>query len=283
MILVADSGSTKTDWRIIFPFGDVVGFESKGLNPYFNTQEEYARVLTNSFPAGVNSREVTHVFFYGSGCAAEELGQVARMGLSLFFAGAEVLVLSDSVGAARSLFADNKGISIILGTGTNVAYYDGTSVTSLSPSLGYVLGDEASGASMGRVILSDYFYKRMPEFLRQRLELDYGITLTSVLKRIYSEPLPNQFLASFVPFLVQNKGTEYVQQLVSGAFNALFDAHLIHYASMGLPYGVVGSVGCLFESEFRNTVAQKGLLVGPFLRYPIDSLVQYHSRGEVGN
>ncbi|MBN1988587.1 MAG: hypothetical protein JW783_04265 [Bacteroidales bacterium] len=277
MIVVADSGSTKTDWRVLFPSGEVLCFESKGLNPYFNPSHEYVKALSSNFPQAVNPSHVTHVFFYGAGCAAEELGAVARQGLSLFFCCAEVLVLSDSIGAARSLFADSEGISIILGTGTNVAYYNGKSVVSYSPSLGYVLGDEASGASMGRVVLTDYFYKRMPESLSVALENGYGITLTSVLKRIYSEPLPNQFLASFVPFLVENRESEYVQQLVATAFSALYYAHLAHYASMGLPYGIVGSVGCLFAQEFMSLATEKGFAVGPIVRYPINNLLAYHS------
>lgn len=277
MILIADSGLTKTDWRLVLNDNSVISFETKGLSPFFCSDEDYRTALQTSFPKDVDPSNVSHLFFYGSGCAGEEKGQKAQNALKSIFTEADVKVFSDLLGAARSLFADGKGVIAILGTGSNIAFYDGIKVIHRTPSLGFVLGDEGSGAFIGKQLLQSYFYSLMPLALSERFKSQFNIELSVVLDKVYAQPKPSAYLASFVPFVKENINEVFIQQLVYSVFDSLYEKHLKVIPELNLyGLGVIGSIGSVFKDVLLKIANDKGFEVKGFSQYPIEALTKYH-------
>ncbi len=277
MILIADSGLTKTDWRLVVDKNNIVSFETKGLSPFFCSDEDYRTALNGSFPKDIAPSNVSHLFFYGSGCAGEEKGQKAQNALKSIFIGADVKVFSDLLGAARSLFADGKGVIAILGTGSNIAFYDGERVIHHTPSLGFILGDEGSGAYIGKQLLQSYFYGLMPADLSDKFRLQCNVDLSVVLDKVYAQPKPSAYLASFVPFVKDNLNEVFMQQLVYSVFDALYEKHLKVIPELNTHgLGVIGSIGSVFKDILLKVASSKVFEVKGFSQYPIESLTKYH-------
>ena len=277
MIVVADSGATKTDWRIIMEDFSSASFETVGLSPYFNTELDFNDALTHGFPKELNPNEVSKVFFYGAGCGTQERGSRVESYLHSFFPAAEIFAWSDALGAAHALLHNDQGIIVILGTGSNISYYDGAKLEAKTPSLGFILGDEGSGANMGRLLLRDFFYGRMDSVLGKRLSSIYDMDLAHVLNMIYDSPKPSAYLASFVPFLLNNVENPYISDLITRSFEEMYQLHLSCYPNIrSIKIGVTGSVGCLFSSILDGVASQHGFKVYKYVRYPISSLVDYH-------
>lgn len=278
MIVVADSGATKTDWRIIN--GDsILNFETIGLSPYFNSEADFLSALTHNFPKGIDSNNVREVYFYGSGCGVQERGEMVANFLRMFYSNALVSAQSDALGAAHALFGDNPGVVIILGTGSNITFFNGKTLESKTPSLGYALGDEGSGAFMGRLLLRSHLYGYLPKELSAKLGEKYNIELSHILNMTYTSPRPSAYLASFVPFLVENLKHPSIAAIVEESMEMMYRHHLSVFNNLSeLSVGVIGSVGCLFREQLDELALRKGFKVAEYLRYPIDSLVKYHSQ-----
>ncbi len=282
MIVIADSGLTKTDWRLVLPDKRIISFETKGLSPFFCNDEDYYNALLSAFPSHLDPSMVKKVFFYGSGCAGEEKGYKAQQALQSFFGKAHIHAFSDLLAAARSLFGDNKGVIAILGTGSNIAYYDGCSVVHRTPSLGFILGDEGSGAYIGRKLIQAYFYGLLPADLAESFKKRFNVELSQVLDRVYSQQKPSAYLASFVPFVKENMDNEFLRQLVYNIFERLFEIHLRVLPELkeyGL--GVVGSVGFVFKDVLEKIAEDNEFELKGFSQYPVESLVNYHITREV--
>jgi len=217
------------------------------------------------------------VFFYGSGCAGEEKGYKAQRALQSFFVNAQVFAYSDLLAAARSLFSDGKGVIAILGTGSNVAFYDGEQVIHRTPSLGFVLGDEGSGAFIGKQLVQSYFYGKMPIELSEPFNKQFDLDLSHVLDNVYAQAKPSAYLASFVPFVNENIHHEFMNQLVYSVFENLYEKHLKVIPELNTyGLGVVGSVGTVFKDILQRVADDKGFVIKKFIRYPAESLVNYH-------
>jgi glucosamine kinase len=279
MIVIADSGASKTDWRIILASNEVIPFSTIGLNPYFTGVDIYFSVLLDSFPKNIAPLQVKQVFFYGAGCSSYEMAQVAAQGLGTFFANAKVDVQSDALAAARSAFGTASGIVLILGTGSNIGFYNGEKIINYSPSLGYILGDEGSGAYLGKLLLTMYLYDELPADLAKLLENKYKVTLSTVLKSVYSEPFPGKYLASFVPFIYENKEHKIVNGILKSAFEEMFEKHIKRIPNFSnFPIGVVGSVGTLFIETITKIVNERGGTIEKAIQYPIEELVRFHQK-----
>lgn len=277
MIVIADSGLTKTDWRLVLSDKRILSFETKGLSPFFCNEEDYYNALNSSFPSDIDPLKVKKVFFYGSGCAGEEKGYKAQQALQLFFKNAQTQAYSDLLAAARSLFGDDKGVIAILGTGSNIAYYDGINIIHRTPSLGFILGDEGSGAFIGRQLLQSYFYGQLPTELSALLKKNYDVDLSHVLDKVYSQQKPSAYLASFVPFVKENVDNEYINLLVYRVFEKLYDMHLRVIPELEIyGLGIVGSVGFIFKDILIRLSKEKGFEIKGFTQYPVESLVNYH-------
>ncbi|HPE18165.1 MAG TPA: hypothetical protein PLM76_05965 [Tenuifilaceae bacterium] len=277
MILIADSGSTKTQWRLIPNQSDHIDFLSAGLNPYFSERDDFEREILGSFPRSFSVYEVEKVWFYGAGCGTKEKQDVVKLYLSKIFENAGIEVSTDILAAARALFQNNAGFAVILGTGSNVAYYNGTSIIQKTPSLGYALGDEGSGANMGNRLIKRWLYHQLPQQLEGELEKFCSLSVAQILSKIYSQKSPSQFLASFVPFLKENIGYTEVQSIVREAFRELVRNHLLCYRGFpNEPVGVIGSVGYIFQDFFEDELKQAGGVTSKFLQYPMNELATFH-------
>lgn len=278
MIIIADSGATKTDWRVLEGENEV-HFETTGLSPFFNNNDNFQQALNSGFPSNMDAANVEEVFFYGSGCALEERGQMVETYLKNFFTNAKTHAYSDALGAAKALFGDNSGVVVILGTGCNVTFYDGKELKAQTPSLGYALGDEGSGAYIGRLLLRKYLYHLLPNDVCKLLEQQYDVSLSTILDSMYVKAKPSAYLASFVPFVVQHRNHHAVIQIVDEAFNDLYRYHLSAFSNLAeLKIGVIGSVGHIFSDRLNALAAKNGFSISQYLQYPILKLVEYHRK-----
>ncbi len=264
-ILIADSGSTKTDWRL---GGRPV--ETVGINPVRDSEEQVQDVLS-SLP----DADIEEVFFYGAGCIPPFKEKVERA-LASKFPRAAVHVESDMLGAARALCGRERGIACILGTGSNSCLYDGEGIVENVPPLGYILGDEGSGAVLGRILVGDLLKGMLDASLKERFLSSFQLTQEALLDKVYRQPMPNRFLAGLVPFIIENKAEQSVHRLVTGEFRRFFVRNVAKYRLADLDVSFVGGIAHSFSDELREAAAQEGFRVGTILRSPIDRLEAYH-------
>jgi N-acetylglucosamine kinase-like BadF-type ATPase len=279
MILVADSGSTKTDWRLIDDAGNNQSFKCSGFNPFFHSSAQIADEIEATFVSKIESNQVTEIFYYGAGCSNEERCTVVRTGIQENFPNARIHVEHDLLGAARALCGDEPGIATILGTGSNSCYYDGREIKENRASLGYILGDEGSGAYIGKKFLQAYLNKELPKELAHVFFSEYKLDKDAILKSVYSEPNANRFMASFTLFVFQHFHHPFLHKLVSGAFADFFDHHVCKYELYReLKLHCTGSVGYYFSSILKSVANTKGVVVGKIIETPITALALYHAK-----
>ncbi len=275
-ILVADSGSTKTDWRLLLPNKQIVQLESVGLNPNFIDDAEIKTVLQSTFNQE-QSDMVLRVYFYGAGCGNKQ--NIARLGkiLQEVFFNSTVEVASDMLGAARALCGHNQGMAAILGTGMNTCFYDGSQISIQPISLGYILGDEGSGAYLGKVLIRAFLRNELPETIRLNFEKRFQLDPSQIISAIYREPLPNKFLAKFAKFIYQNLKQEYAQELVINAFRFFFKEHITRYPNYKQhPLHLTGSVAFYFSNLLRRVASDEGIIIGSIIEKPIAAIAIYH-------
>jgi len=278
MKLIADSGSTKTSWKLIDPSGQTKDFKTAGLNPFFRTEEEIFQELEKDLLPGTGT-DIGQIYFYGAGVINAEKGDIVCRALSRLYPHATIIEAhSDVLCAARALFGHKQGIACILGTGSNACLFDGEKVTQGISPLGFILGDEGSGAVMGRKLLGDYFKEVMPAPLRDEFTKQFNLTREEAQNRVYRSEKPNQFLAQFVPFLSEHKNSAYCQGLVQQSFMEFFERNvtkLPKYSSY--PIGFSGSVAWYFSHILENTASYFGFEKIIIIKDPIDGLEKYYS------
>jgi N-acetylglucosamine kinase-like BadF-type ATPase len=278
MKLVADSGSTKTQWTLFSPDMEKKEFLTAGINPYYQSQEEIADFLSNNLKfTDEEYTTVSEIYFYGAGCADEIKNEVVRGALCRFFPNAAIEVQSDLLGAARALFGHNPGIACILGTGSNSCYYDGEIIVKNITPLGFILGDEGSGAVLGRQLIADYMKRMMPLDVSDLFYERFHIDRTKIMESVYRRPFPNRFMASFAPFVSMHREHPYIQQLILDGFDAFFRRNVMQYDYQSLPAGFIGSVGNCFQRELTTVASRYGIRITEIHKSPIDGLITYHS------
>lgn len=279
MILIADSGSTKTEWVALDPDSSTVKarVQTRGLNPFFVTAEEIVSEVQEKVCPMVEGYSFEHIYFYGSG-AREEKHSMIRQAINEAIAGG-VTVKTDMLGAARAACGSEPGIACILGTGANSCYYDGEDIRENIPPMGYILGDEGSGTMLGKHLVADVCKGLLPEALRAAFAQSYpDVDTAMVLRRVYNEPQPNRFLASFAPFIREHIDHPYMHDMVQGAFQAFFRRNVKLYSSAeGSTVHFVGSIAKAFEAVLREAGHQEGLEVGSVLKTPMEGLIVYHT------
>ena len=277
MRLIADSGSTKTSWKLIDGSGHVKNIKTSGLNPYSQPEEsifqEVEKVLFPETGTGIQE-----IYFYGAGIVNAEKGDIIRRALNRIYPEAIVETHSDVLGAARALFGDQAGIACILGTGSNACLYDGKQIIHGISPLGFILGDEGSGSVMGRKLLGDYFKEVMPSRLRDEFGKQFGITREEALNSVYRTEKPNQFLAQFVPFLSEHSNSAYCQEFVQHNFMEFFERNVSKLPDYTkYPIGFIGSVAFYFSQILNNTASYFGYEETTIIKEPIDGLEKYYS------
>ncbi len=277
MILIADSGSSKTDWSLLAPDNEIRNFQTIGMNPYFIDSEGIENELEKNLLPYVNNQLVSKVFFYGSGCSSLQKKDVIRESLEGFFRYADVEVEHDLLAAARALCGKNYGIACILGTGSNSCLYDGNTILENVPSLGYFFGDEGSGAYLGKVLINAYLRDELPTDLKQLFEARYQYRFDYILNAIYKQAFPNRFLASFSIFLSEQISHPYIYQLVFDAFDKFFYYQISHYSDFkDYSLNCTGSIGYRYKDVLLKVAEKWEVKVGEVCKTPMQGLINYH-------
>jgi len=276
MKLIADSGSTKTSWKLIVNSGEVKNIKTSGLNPYSQSEESICQEVEKVLLPETGT-DIQEIYFYGAGIINAEKGDIIRKALNRIYPEANIETHSDVLGAARALFGDQPGIACILGTGSNACLYDGKQITHGISPLGFILGDEGSGAVMGRKLLGDYFKEVMPPRLREEFTKRFELTREEALNRVYRTEKPNQFLAQFVPFLSEHANSAYCQEFVQHNFMEFFERNVSKLPDYTkYPIGFIGSVAFHFSQILNNTASYFGFEEIAIIKEPIDGLEKYY-------
>jgi glucosamine kinase len=275
MILVADSGSSKTDWMAYSP-NQTLTFSTQGINPYFVNAFDVVKILTKNKDLSAYASTVKEVYFFGSGCSSPDKHEIISNGLSTFFTKAFISVDHDLIGSAYATCGDKKGLTCILGTGSNISYYDGHEVHDGKHGLGYVLGDEGSGTYFGRKVLVSYLYGTMPEDLRAIFAKTFDADKATVITNIYQKPFPNSYLATFSRFMIAHKSHSFIQKILKDGFQEFIDTNVKDYkAYKTLDCNFVGSIAYYYQDELKAVFAENGIKVGKILQKPIEGIFEY--------
>ncbi len=278
-ILIADAGATKVEWALITESGDSVArLDSDGINALMASAETAGAILSTVKKQILDSPLPDRIFYYGAGCATPEIcGKMKKLILECW-PDAQVEVTSDLLGAARALFGKNPGIACILGTGSNSCLYDGKEIAGNVPSLGFILGDEGSGAALGKRLLGDAFKGRIPALIRERLLNAYNLTLPDILDKLYRQPAPNKFLASFVPFIKENIWNPYIFSLVLKELTKFIRRNVALYpGAHSLPVSFTGSIAYHFSDILNEAVSSQGYSIAKIEARPMEGLIKYHA------
>ncbi len=278
MVLVADSGSTKTTWCIIKR--DLKIFETcqtSGINPFLQSPGDISGTLRTEF--SLSRGPFDAIYFYGAGCANPEKNEKVSKPLRELFATDNIFVFSDLMAAARSLCGDNPGIAAILGTGSNSCYYDGKDICKHVPPLGYILGDEGSGTVLGRKLLSDILKNQLPDKLCRAFFNKYKISPEEILDRIYRQPFPNRFMAQFTHFIAVHIENKSLYKLVKESFSEFLNRNVRQFPEAAhLPLNFTGSIGWYFRNVLEDAVVSSGFTTGVITREPMEGLLEYHKK-----
>ncbi|MES2518454.1 MAG: N-acetylglucosamine kinase [Bacteroidota bacterium] len=278
MKLIAESGSTKTDWRLIAKDGQISQCKTIGLNPYYQDQHSISEELLKNLLPYVKE-EVSEVYYYGTGVTNDEKAEVLRQAIRQVFPAAQhIEAHTDMLAAARALCGHEAGIACILGTGSNSCFYDGDKISFQIPPLGFWLGDEGSGGHLGKQLILSYLHKEMPEDLRAKFEKRFGvIDRLTIIENGYQKPFPNRYFASFSKFLFDSRQNPFAYQLVSDSFGLFFEKYLLKYPDVQ-QYKVhfTGSVAFYYSDILRRVANDKGCTLGVIMESPIAGLTLFH-------
>jgi len=280
MRIIADSGSTKTEWRIIDVDGNISQARSNGINPYYQNAETIEKEIANGLKEYLNE-SISSIHFYGAGCSSEPNIKKVKDGFLSFFPEAVIDINHDLLAAAHALCGHEKGIACILGTGANSCLYDGKSIIKNIPSLGYVLGDEGSGNYLGKKLLFDFCRNNMPENIKAKLIKRFALNVDDIQSNIYQKEIPARYLASFSKFIFQHIKEPYLYQLTYDAISLFFENHVLKYENAdNLPVHFTGSVAFYYGNIVRKIAAEKTILVKHIIESPIAGLTLYYRIGK---
>ncbi|WP_288207182.1 ATPase [uncultured Parabacteroides sp.] len=277
MILIADSGSTKTDWCVIERGKPALRFQTRGMNPFFQTEEEIGKEIETGLLPALKDLIPSAVYFYGAGCAFPEKNEMIRRSVNRYLP-VPVEVGSDLLAAARALCGDEPGIACILGTGSNSCYYDGKEIIKNVSPLGFILGDEGSGAVLGKLLIGDVLKNQLPPALKEQFLTQYGLTPASIMDKVYRQPFPNRFLAGLSPFIREHLDEPAIWELVTRSFLAFFTRNVKQYDCFELPVHLVGSVAWYYQDILKDIAFDLGLHLGAIAQSPMEGLIAYHGK-----
>lgn len=273
-ILIADSGSTKTDWAVVADGNIVKRITTFGLNPYHLDGQDMANVIGDQVKGQIDE-SISDIYFYGSGVTEEKRTTMKEMLSEIFANATNVEAESDMLGAARSMLGRTEGIACILGTGANSCHYDGKAIVANTPAMGYILGDEGSGACIGKHLVNAIYKNPKLSDLKIEFEQTYGITLPTIIERVYRQPRANAFLASLAPFAKEHIGNETLRDMVTCDFANFFTRNLSTYPK-GLPVCLIGSIAYHFATQLRQAAKSSGYDIAAIAQSPMDGLINYH-------
>ena len=276
--LIADSGSTKTDWRLAEANGETHHIQTDGLNPYYQTTAQMVATLQAQLLPELKSGAVTKAFFYGTGCTGPAVNDTVANSLRTVLPDLQQIeVNSDMLGAARAAAGRQAGIVCILGTGSNACCYDGERITRGIQSLGFWLGDEGSGGYLGKTLVRRFFQQRLPAELHDAFQTRYELDRLMLLDHAYKKPFPNRYFAAFTPFLADYLSHPYIATVVTDAFVEFLEIYVKRFPEAETwPVHFVGSIAHYFAPMLRQSIQQTGLTMGTVFKAPVERLVQFH-------
>ena len=277
MMLIADSGSTKTDWCVILDNTPIKRIGTKGLNPFFQSEEEIQQELTHSLLPQLPEGTIDSVYFYGAGCTPEKAPTLRRAIADSLPVVGNIKAYSDMLAAARGLCGREAGITCILGTGSNSCFYDGKEIVNHISPLGFILGDEGSGAVLGKLLVGDILKNQLSPAIKEVFLKQFDLTVPEILDRVYRQPFPNRFLASLSPFIAQHLEEPGIRQLVLGSFIAFLRRNVMQYDYTQYPAHFIGSVAHCYKEILQEAAQETGIRIGKILQSPMEGLIQYHS------
>ena len=279
MFLIADSGSTKTDWCLCNEGTIIKSIQTQGINPYHQQEEAIEQVLHEELlpelPNNLSSDTLT-ITFYGAGCANDTACNRVKEAISKVLGATDITIHSDLLGAARALCGHEEGIACVLGTGSNSCLYNGKEIIANTPPLGYILGDEGSSAVLGRRLVGDCLKNQLPDAICDEFFAEYGLTQESILERVYRQPLANRFLASLTPFLSKHREVPEIHELLIESFTDFFVRNVKQYRRPWLAIHFIGSIANAFSSELKEAAESLGMKLGTIIQSPMKGLVEYH-------
>ena len=279
MILIVDSGSTKTDWIAVDRKGNTLfSTQTLGLNPQVLSSAILKERIINNFELYQHRDEVSHLFFYGAGCGVDSPQRRIRMVFQEIFTHSEFIIKEDTYAAVYAAAEiGKKSIVCILGTGSNCTYFDGEDIEQRVTSLGYVLMDEASGNFYGKQLIRSYYFKTMSEDLASEFEREYDLSPDTIKENIYRRENPNTYLATFSRFLIKHKENEVFQQIIANGLERFINHQILQFKNAKeVPIHFIGSIAFFLEEEIKKALELKGLTMGRIVQRPIDELVNYH-------
>jgi N-acetylglucosamine kinase-like BadF-type ATPase len=276
MKLIGDSGSTKTDWRLINQNEIIKQFSCKGLNPHFHSKESIADELRKTFDDELIT-QVSEIHFYGAGCSSTEKKAIVNSGFKNVFTNSRVNIYHDLLGAARACCGKNNGLAGILGTGSNCCLYDGNDITMEFKSGGYIIGDEGGGVDIGRKVIKAIIEEAMPSELQVKFERQYKISYDEILNALYKQEYPNRFLAGFSQFAYHNRTHLFIQELIQENFRAYFKIQVVRIPECkDYQLGLIGSVAFYYQDIIKSVAEEFGVSIGTIVEKPISGIALYH-------
>ncbi len=282
LFLLADSGSTKTDWCVVQDGNILQRIPTRGTNPFFQTEAEIEAEIVSALLPELSQTSFDAVFFYGAGCAfADKIGVVQRAISRHLAVKNEISVHSDMLAAARGLCGTKAGIACILGTGSNTCFYDGKEIAANVSPLGYILGDEGSGAYLGKRLVGDLLKNQMREGLKEIFLQEYDLQPSDIIERVYRRPFPNRFLASLSPFILKHIDEPCVRDMVTDSFRAFFTRNVMQYDYRRYPVHFIGSVAYHYRAILCDVASELGIDIGTIAQSPMEGLIAYHTNTNI--
>jgi N-acetylglucosamine kinase-like BadF-type ATPase len=278
MILVADSGSTKTQWCLLEGKKVVKEILTHGINPFYQTEEEISHEIKESLLPQINASGITHIYFYGAGCAFPDKKKMVENAIKGSYPIAIIEVNNDLLAAARALFGDKPGITCILGTGSNSCLYDGKEIIENISPLGFILGDEGSGAAIGKKFIADLLKHQYPQELSDKFFQEHQISPAEIMEAVYRKPFPNRFLAQFTHFMWENQQEIHVREIVYHSFLEFFNRNIHQYDYQKYSVSCMGSVAFHFEEILKQAATISRIKIGTVIKGPMIGLIAYHTQ-----
>ncbi len=277
MILVADSGSSKTDWLLDSPGAAPAGYLTDGLNPYFLSEKEIIKKLTDQLPElAAKAAEITEIYFFGAGCSSPDRHEIVSNALSAVFPQAFISVDSDLLGSAYATCGHDKGLCCVLGTGSNISFFDGENVAEGKHGLGYILGDEGSGTWFGKKLVTDHLYGLMPAEINALFSATYQVDKATIINKVYRQPAANSYLASFAKFISVIADTAYAKQIINDALTEFIETNIKTYPEYHrYKCHFVGSIAFHFANELKALCDMSQIQIGRIIQKPIHELLRF--------
>ena len=277
MVLIVESGSTKSDWVLLSPENKQDVYSSMGFNPYFHSSAVIENELRRHAELMSHAEKIQQIYFYGAGCSSSEMNDIVKLGLTNVFTNAHIHIDHDLMACAYATYSGNPSICCIIGTGSNSCYFDGKTVSEVVPALGYILGDEGSGTYFGKKLLSAFLYHQLPKHVEEDFVKEYAIDKNEIVNKVYRNENANVYIASFMPFIAKHKDELFFQKMIEDGLRHFIEVHVCCYPNYkDVEINFVGSIASVFRNALDRAANSLGARIGRVVQKPVEGLVSYH-------